>query len=310
MPSPTLIVNPKRGIPQGLEPRDLDRLCRYLQSKEDERTTFLKPLLEVLNLTTQFETSEGWVKVIDDLSFEAQKGKTLGIVGESGGGKTICALSLLRLVQNKARVSGQVLFENQNLLELSEAELQKVRGGKISFVFQEPKTSLNPVFSCGDHIAEALRLHHPELSRDEIKRRVLDMLIKVRIGDPEKCATDYPHQISGGMRQRVLLAMALIAQPQILIADEPTTSLDMTIQSQILELIQDLQANSELTVILISHDLGVIDQMCDDVIVMQTGKIVESGPQKKVFENPHHPYTKSLLTSYSSLVKPRPLVSI
>ena len=261
----------------------------------------MQALLEVKNLTTQIETAEGPIKVVDDLSFIVKKGKTLGIVGESGSGKTLAALSLLRLQPEQAHVSGQVMFDGLDLLKINPFEIQKIRGGRISFVFQEPKTSLNPVFSCGDHIVEALRIHQPHLSRSDLKSRVIAMLNKVGMNDPEKSASDYPHQISGGMRQRVLLAMALIAGPEILIADEPTSSLDITIQSQILELLQELQLSEGLTLILISHDLGVMSEMCDDIAVMYAGKIVEIGEREQIFQHPAHPYTRGLLDSVLSL---------
>lgn len=257
-----------------------------------------KPLLEVKNLKTQFTTEDGSFYAIDDVSFSVEPGKILGIVGESGCGKSVSSLSVMRLIQKPGKIaSGEILFEQQNLLKLSESEMQKIRGKKISMIFQEPMTSLNPVFTVGDQIGEAIAVHEPNLSKAQIRERTIESLKKVGIPAPERRIDDYPHQLSGGMRQRVMIAMALSCQPQLLIADEPTTALDVTIQAQILDLMRNLIRSMNSSMVLITHDLGVVAEMCDDVAIMYAGKIVEYGSVEDIFYRPKHPYTKGLLDS-------------
>jgi oligopeptide/dipeptide ABC transporter ATP-binding protein len=255
-------------------------------------------MIEVKNLKTEFQTDEGCFFAVDDVSFMVQDGKTLGVVGESGCGKSVTSLSLMRLIQSPGRiVSGEVLFAGRDLLKLNEAEMRALRGNEIAMIFQEPMTSLNPVFTCGEQIREAILTHEPKLSRNEAKDRAIEMLQRVGIPSPEKRYSEYPHQLSGGMRQRVMIAMALSCHPKLLIADEPTTALDVTIQAQILDLMRELKKDFRASMILITHDLGVIAEMCDDVVVMYAGKIVEAGNVFDIFERPQHPYTQGLLDS-------------
>ena len=261
------------------------------------------PLLEVVNLKTWFDTLAGTVRSVDGVSYQVYAGKTLGIVGESGCGKSVTALSILRLVPTPpARHSGQVLFQNQNLLDLPEHEMRKIRGNQISMVFQEPMTSLNPVMSIGKQISETVRLHE-KLSQHQAIQRSLEMLRLVQIPEPERRLNEYPHQLSGGMRQRVMIALALVCNPQILIADEPTTALDVTIQAQILALIKRLRMQLGMGVILITHDLGVVAESCDRVAVMYAGKKVEEANVYDLFDQPLHPYTKALMSSMPSMNK-------
>ena len=253
------------------------------------------PLLEVRRLRTYFDTQDGTVKAVDGVSFTVPDGRTLGIVGESGCGKSITALSILRLIGKPGRiVEGEILLDGQDLVKLSEDELRKVRGKDIGMIFQEPMTSLNPVLTVGDQISETV-MAHEQLSRGEASARAVQMLAAVGIPDPKRRAGEHPHQLSGGMRQRVMIAMALSTNPSLLIADEPTTALDVTIQAQILELMKVLRAREHMAIILITHDLGVVAEMADDVAVMYAGKIVESSDAVAVFEQPHHPYTRGLL---------------
>ena len=256
-------------------------------------------LLEVKNLKTGFRTDEGSFLAVDDVSFSLEKGKTLGIVGESGCGKSVTSLSIMRLIPTPpGRIEGgQILFNGKDLLKLSEPEMRKIRGNDIAMIFQEPMTSLNPVFTCGDQIAEAIELHQKGLSKKQIREKTIDMLKLVGIPEPDKRVDEYPHQLSGGMRQRVMIAMALSCNPQLLIADEPTTALDVTIQAQILELIRKLQREFQASMILITHDLGVVAETCDDVAVMYAGRIVEYGSVEDIFYRPKHQYTKGLLDS-------------
>ena len=256
-----------------------------------------EPLLSVERLTTVFDTAHGPVAAVDDVSFEIRAGETLGIVGESGSGKSVTALSIMRLVQPPGRIAGGALwFKGQDLLTLEEREMRRVRGAGIALIFQEPMTALNPVFRVGDQIAETL-LVHGRGTRREAKARAIELLRAVRIPDPESCAGDYPHQLSGGMRQRVLIAMALSCQPSLVIADEPTTALDVTIQAEILDLLREMKSALDLSLLLITHDLGVVAETADRVAVMYAGRIVETGPVRDIFRRPGHPYTRGLLAS-------------
>ncbi len=265
-------------------------------------------LLSVQNLKTHFFTSEGTVKAVDDVSFSLDKGDTLGIVGESGCGKTMLALSLLRLIPDPPGkiVDGKILYEFQNqnmsvdILSLSKQRLRQVRGKHIAMIFQEPMTSLNPVLTIGNQIQEAINLHITN-KKSELRQKTIEILRLVGIPEPETRLNDYPHQFSGGMRQRVMIAMALSCNPEVLIADEPTTALDVTIQAQILDLIADLQEKLGMAMILVTHDFGVIAEVTKKVAVMYAGKIVEQGSTRDVFQNPLHPYTRGLLNSILSL---------
>ena len=261
-------------------------------------------ILEVDNLQTHFVSENGVVKAVDGVSFQVERGKTLGLVGESGCGKSVTAMSILRLIAPPGRVvGGRILFEGKDLALLNERELRQVRGSRISMVFQEPMTALNPVLDVGSQIAEAL-LAHPEVSkvsRREAWNQAVEAMREVAIPDPEQRAKDYPHQLSGGMRQRVMIAMALVCHPDLLIADEPTTALDVTIQAQILDLLASLRERRNLSMILISHDFGVIAEVAETVAVMYEGKIVEMGPVLELFRNPKHPYTKGLLSAIPRL---------
>ena len=258
-------------------------------------------LLKVSNLSTHFFSEEGTVKAVDGVNFSIQKGETLGIVGESGCGKSVTALSIMRLVPNPPGkiVSGTIQFEGGNLTELDEDQMRKIRGNRISMIFQEPMTSLNPVFTIGDQIAEAITLHQG-LSRKASLQKAIEMLKVVGISAPERRAQEYPHELSGGMRQRVMIAMALSCNPSLLIADEPTTALDVTIQAQILDLMNNLKEEFGAAIILITHDLGIVAQTAQHVIVMYAGKVVESSNVSNIFEKPLHPYTRGLLRSIPS----------
>ena len=262
----------------------------------------MEELLRVEDLKTYFLTYEGTIKAVDGVSFTINKGETLGLVGESGCGKSVTALSIMRLVQSPPGkiVGGKIFFEGKNLLDLSEKEMRKIRGCKISMVFQEPMTSLDPMFTIGSEIIEVLKLHQ-NLKKDEAKKKVIESLHKVRFPDPEKRIDDYPHELSGGMRQRVMIAMALSCNPALLIADEPTTALDVTIQSQILKLIDDLRKEFNTSVLLITHDLGVIAKTCDNVALMYAGYIVEYTDVYTFFREPLHPYAKGLMKSIPRL---------
>ena len=254
-------------------------------------------LLKVTNLHTSFFTPAGEVKAVNGVSFSLEKGKVLGIVGESGSGKSVTAYSILQILANPGKiVDGSILYAGQELVGASKEEMRKIRGNKISIIFQDPMTSLNPVFTIGNQLMEAIMLH---TGRDKVeaKERAIEMLRLVGVNEPEKRIKQYPHEFSGGMRQRVMIAMALACEPDILIADEPTTALDVTIQAQILDLIRDLQAQLGMSVILITHDLGVVAEMCDEVIVMYAGEVCERGTADEIFYNPKHEYTKGLLRS-------------
>ncbi len=253
--------------------------------------------LRVMNLRTSFHTRYGVARAVDGVSFHVRRGETLALVGESGCGKTVTALSLMRLVSEPGRIEkGQVMLNGRDLTGLAEPEMCAVRGAELAMVFQEPMTSLNPVLTCGYQIAEAVSLHH-DVSRVEARDRAIDMLRLVHISAPEQRMREYPHQLSGGMRQRVMIAMALSCRPDVLIADEPTTALDVTIQAQILDLLRELQAEMDMAVLLITHDLGVVAETADRVAVMYAGRIVESATTEKLFANPQHPYTHGLLRS-------------
>ena len=257
-----------------------------------------QPLLEIRDLRTQFFTDDGLVRAVDGVSYALGKGETVGVVGESGCGKSVTALSILRLIPDPPGkiVSGQILFDGTNLIELTAAEMRRVRGNDISMIFQEPMTSLNPVFTIGNQIAEAVRLHQG-LSKKEALEKAVEMLTLVGIPVPERRVHEYPHQLSGGMRQRAMIAMALSCNPKVLIADEPTTALDVTIQAQILDLMRNLQHELGTAILLITHDLGVVADMARKVVVMYAGKVVEQAPVEQIFAEPNHPYTQGLLQS-------------
>jgi oligopeptide/dipeptide ABC transporter ATP-binding protein len=261
-----------------------------------------RSLLEIRGLRTYFASERGEVRAVDGVDLSLERGKTLGIVGESGCGKSVTALSVMGLVpQPPGRIaSGEIVLDGEDLLKAPERRLRDLRGDKLSMIFQEPMTSLNPAFPVGDQIAEAL-LRHRKLSGKEARDKAIDMLRKVRIPSPELRARDYPHQLSGGMRQRVMIAMALACNPQLLIADEPTTALDVTIQAQILDLMRALRAELGTAIILITHDLGVIAELADDVVVMYAGKVVERCAVQQLFAEPQHPYTVGLLGSIPRL---------
>jgi len=257
----------------------------------------MEPLLSVQNLRTVFAARPSPVVAVNDVSFEIRKGETLGLVGESGSGKSVTAFSIIRLVQEPGQVvGGRILFRGKDLLSLPEDDMRHVRGAGIGFVFQEPMAALNPVMRVGSHIAEALVVHGLA-SRSDARARAIELLRAVRITDPEKRVDDYAHQLSGGMRQRVMMAIALACKPPLLVADEPTTALDVTVQAQILELLRDMKRELDLSLLLITHDLGVIAETADRVAVMYAGRIVEQGPVREIFRNPKHPYTRGLLAS-------------
>ncbi|MGE7273231.1 ABC transporter ATP-binding protein [Brevibacillus panacihumi] len=254
-------------------------------------------LLQVKELATHFLTKEGAVPSVNRISFSVSKGETLAIVGESGCGKSVTSLSIMRLISSPGKiVGGEILFQGQNLLELNQKDMRKIRGNRISMVFQEPMSSLNPVLTIGDQMGEVFRLHQ-KLNKKAAKERCIEMLRSVGIPRPEKVVDNYPHQLSGGMRQRVMIAMALSCDPELLIADEPTTALDVTIQAQILELMNDLIKKKNTGMILITHDLGVVAETADRVLVMYAGEVVEEAEVKELFANPKHPYTIGLMES-------------
>jgi peptide/nickel transport system ATP-binding protein len=253
-------------------------------------------LLDVQHLTVTFDAARN-ARVVDDVSFTMAAGETLGLVGESGSGKSVTAFSILRLLQPPGQiVNGRILFEGQDLLTLCERDMRAVRGARISLIFQEPMTALNPVMRVGDQVAEALTAHSMA-NRTEARRRAVELLDAVRIPDPIRRVRDYPHQLSGGMRQRVMIAIALACRPPLVIADEPTTALDVTIQAQMLDLIRQLQAEFGLALLLITHDFGVVAEMADRVAVMKAGRIVETGPVREILRTPSHEYTRQLLAA-------------
>ena len=256
-----------------------------------------EPLLEVKNLRVHFPTEDGIVKAVDGVSFAIQPGETLGVVGESGSGKSVSFLTVMGLINRKsALVEGEVIFQGQDLLNVPKEELQAIRGNKIGMIFQDPMTSLHPFYKVGDQIAETI-LAHEDISKKEAGARAVDMLKRVGIPRPDERARQYPHEFSGGMRQRAMIAMALSLNPDLLIADEPTTALDVTVQAQILELLRDLNEQTGAAIVLITHNLGVVAGLCKRVLVMYAGEIVEEGTAEQIFESPQHPYTWSLLRS-------------
>ena len=264
-------------------------------------------LLTVNNLRTYFFTRSGVVKAVDDVSFVMKQGQTLGVVGESGCGKSVTALSVMRLVANPPGkiVGGEITFNGEDIMEKSQRELTDLRGSKISMIFQDPMTSLNPVYTVGFQIAETVKRHRKDVSNDQAWKRAVEMLDLVRIPDAKKRARNYPHEFSGGMRQRVMIAIALACNPQLLIADEPTTALDVTIQAQVLELMKGLSKEFGTAVMLITHDLGVVAGTCEHVNVMYAGHVVESAPVSQIFDTPAHPYTVGLLRSIPRLNEAR-----
>lgn len=256
-----------------------------------------RPLLEVAGLTTVFDIDGTVVPAVDDVSFEIHQGETLALVGESGSGKSLTALSIMRLVPPPGRIrSGLVRFRGRDLLALAEREMRRVRGAEIGLIFQEPSTALNPVFTIGDQVAEALVVHNLASGR-AARRRAVELLSAVRLPDPERRARDYPHQLSGGQRQRVMIAIALACRPALLIADEPTTALDVTIQAEILDLLREMKSAFDLSLLLITHDLGIVAETADRVAVMYAGRIVETADVTTLFRDPRHPYTRGLLAS-------------
>ncbi len=265
-----------------------------------------RKLLEVHDLITSFDTENGWVRAVDGVSFTVPEGKTVGVVGESGCGKTVTAMSVIDLLPKPAGhvLEGQILFKGEDLREVSPERMREVRGGEIGVIFQEPMSALNPVHRIGRQLIEAMQLHQ-KISKKNAISKAVELLDAVGISDPEKRVMNYPHELSGGMRQRVMIAMALSCEPDLLIADEPTTALDVTVQAQILELIDEMKAKLGMAVLLITHDLGVIAQNCDEVVVMYAGRVVERAPVKALFENPKHAYTKGLLASIPRLDQER-----
>ena len=265
-------------------------------------------LLEIKNLHTYFETRRGLIKAVYGVTLEVEKGRTLGIVGESGSGKSQTAMSILRLFEhNQKTYEGEIIFDGKDLTKMTEAELRTIRGNDISIIFQEPMTSLNPVFTVNRQISEVLMLHQ-KISKEEAAKRTIAMLASVKIPNPEEVAKMYPFQLSGGMNQRVMIAMALACQPKLLIADEPTTALDVTIQAQILHLMNELKREYNTSILFITHDLGVINQMADDVAIMYCGQVVETAPVEYIFQDKSkyiHPYTEGLLNSIPSLSSSR-----
>ena len=254
-------------------------------------------ILSVQNLHTSFHTDKGEVKAVNGVTFNLEKGKILGIVGESGSGKSVTAYSIMRILEKNGRITeGKILYKGQDIAEFSEKQMREFRGKCCSIIFQDPMTSLNPVFTVGNQLREAIELHTDRKGK-EAEARAIEMLTLVGVNEPEKRVKQYPYELSGGMRQRVMIAMALACEPDILIADEPTTALDVTIQAQILELMQSLQKKLGMAVILVTHDLGVIADMCDNIIVMYGGRVCERGTAEDIFYRPHHEYTKGLLRS-------------
>ena len=270
-----------------------------------------EPLLRVHNLRTYFHTGGGVARAVDGVSFDINAGETVGMVGESGCGKSVTALSLLRLVDPPGRIEpdSRIEFEGKDVLSLDEEGIRRIRGNRIAMVFQEPMTALNPVFTIGDQVAEVARVHS-DMGRKAAWERAIEMLNLVGIPDPRERAKSYPHQLSGGMRQRVLIAMALVMNPSLLIADEPTTALDVTIQAQILELLADLQQRLGLAVLLITHDLGVVAEVTSRVLVMYGGQIVERAPVRELFRDPRHPYTRGLLEAMPRLGRQRDRLAV
>lgn len=268
-------------------------------------------ILQVRNLHTQFFTDDGVIKAVDDVSFEIQRGETMGLVGESGCGKSVTSLSVLRLVSAPGRITGgQILWQGRDLADASEAQMRAIRGNEIGMIFQEPMTSLDPLYTIGDQIGEALRLHQG-LQGKAAREKAIETLRDVGIADEQRVDA-YPHQLSGGMRQRVMIAIALSCNPDLLIADEPTTALDVTVQAKILDLLRNLQQERNMAMLLITHNMGLVAEMCDYVAVMHSGKIVEQANVEELFGQPHHPYTKGLLRAIPSLtsIPKKPLATV
>ena len=266
----------------------------------------MTPLLSISNLRTVFRTHGGEMTAVDGVDLSVARGHTLGIVGESGCGKSVLSLSVMRLVPSPGRVAaGQIMFDGQNLLDLPLARMRDIRGNRIAMIFQEPMTSLNPVFTVGDQITEAMRAHDRTASGAALRSRAIEALQRVRIPAPERRFDEYPHQMSGGMRQRVMIAMALACEPDLLIADEPTTALDVTVQAQILDLLRDLQQQTGMAIILITHDLGIVAEMANEVAVMYAGRVVERASGTDIFDDPQHPYTLGLLGSIPKIEETR-----
>ncbi len=259
-------------------------------------------LLEIKNLNVSFAGGASMTQVISDLSLTVGSSETLGIVGESGSGKSVTSLATMRLLPpNAARISGEILFKGENLLKASETEMQSIRGNRISMIFQEPMTSLNPIHTCGKQIAESVRLHNRSITKKEARARALALLEQCGIPAPAQRMNEYPHQLSGGMRQRIMIAIALACHPELLIADEPTTALDVTIQAQILDLLKRLRKDLKMGIIMITHDLGIVYDFCDRVVVVYTGEVVESAPVSALFSKPLHPYTEGLIGALPQL---------
>ncbi|SHE28133.1 peptide/nickel transport system ATP-binding protein [Tissierella praeacuta DSM 18095] len=255
-------------------------------------------ILNIRNLKTYFYTDKGVVPAVDDVSIQVNKGQIVGIVGESGCGKSVTSLSILQLIDLPGKiVDGEIIFNGENLLNYSKGKMRSIRGNKISMIFQEPMTSLNPAYTVGKQVAEVILIHNKKITKNEAKKIVINMFEHVGIPEPEKRYNSYPHQLSGGLRQRVMIAMALVCRSRLLIADEPTTALDVTIQAQILNLMKNLQKQIDTSIILITHNLGVVADMCDYVYVMYAGKVMEQGDVFELFDNPLHPYTEGLLKS-------------
>lgn len=264
-----------------------------------------RELLRIENLATHFKTEGGIIKAVDGVDLVINEGETLGIVGESGCGKSVTALSIMRLVGNPGKIAdGKILFEGRDLVKLPDEEMRAIRGHQIAMIFQEPMTSLNPIYTVGDQIAEAIVLHLKK-TKAEAAEMAVDLLRRVGIPSPERRAKEFPHQMSGGMRQRVMIAMALSCNPKLLVADEPTTALDVTIQAQIIELMKKLRDDYGMAIAIITHDLGVVAEMADRVVVMYAGKVVEEATVRKLFARPHHPYTEGLLRSIPRLDQPK-----
>jgi len=264
-------------------------------------------VLKIKNLVTAFDTEEGRIRAVENVSFQVMKGQTLGIVGESGCGKSVTALSIMRLLPKPTGMieKGKILFHDTDIVTLPAEEIHEIRGYGISMIFQEPMTALNPVYKIGKQLGEVYQLHFPDMNDKEIREKSVEMLQKVGIPEPIQRMEEYPHQISGGTRQRVMIAMALAGEPEILIADEPTTALDVTIQAQILKLMEALQRDTDMAIIFITHDLGVIAEICDDVMVMYAGTVAEKTPVEELFKNPKHPYSIGLLSSIPRLENER-----
>ena len=262
------------------------------------------PLLEVEDLTTQFHTSDGVVSAVDGISYSVEAGETVGIVGESGSGKSVSVRSIVRLIESPGRIeNGVVRWKGQNVLEMSDAELRRVRGDEIAMIFQEPREALDPAYTVGYQIVEAIRAHE-EISKSAARERAVELLAEVGIPNPGEAVDRYPHEYSGGMAQRALIAMALACEPDLLIADEPTTGLDVTIQAQVIDLFERLQRDRDMALVMITHDLGVVSELCERVIVMYAGRIAETGPLNRVIDDPKHPYTRTFLRSVPRMDNP------